>query len=182
MGGGGAEATGEDSLPPSNPPTTLQGRRPTGSHAPTAPNRGPRPGRAAGGGASELAGNASSTVRRCPPPPGTLPSGAHLPGPPPPRAISRRPHFRDPRAPPPPDVTPSRVRAGSGPRCPSAVPGASRLVGRGAVKIPALIRGRQPGTTPAERPRPRGKAPPRDRTPPMESAPAQTCRRVLDKP
>lgn len=112
--------------------------------------------------ASELVGNAPSTVRRCPPPPETLPSGAHLPEPPPPRAISRRPHFRDPRAPPLPDVTSSRVQLRASRTAPPPRPGRPALWASGwprylhscAGGFKRHTRGRPVGPARAGRPHP----------------------------
>lgn len=181
MGGAGLRQPARTaSHPPSLPPRCRgAGRR--GVTRPLRPIacRGQETGRRR---ASELAGNAPSTVRRCPPPPETLPSGAHLPEPPPPRAISRRPHFRDPRAPPLPDVTSSRVLPGASRTAPLPRPGRPALwTSRWPRYRPSYAggcrchtRGRPFGPTRAgEGPTP-NHAP--RRTPPIASVPAQTCR------
>lgn len=111
MGGGGAEATGEDSLPPSIPPTVLQGRRPTGSHAPIVPNRWPRPGTQPAEGfrarrqrpqhGSPPSAAAQDPPQRC------SPTGAAATG------NQPLPALPESTSPPLPDVTSSRVQPGA---------------------------------------------------------------------
>jgi hypothetical protein len=92
-----------------------QGRRPAASHAPLAPNRRLLPG---GGGGGQTGATGSHVRRRPRPQPRPPATGPDPPQPGSPAGAAAaaaattagkprpRPHFRDPRGPPPPDVTP----------------------------------------------------------------------------